>query len=97
MRAKLIGCSAAILAFLAYSAVPASACDWGCGGPVYSYGPPTIYIGPPRIYIGPPVYVYPPLFYGRPYRTRYYYGRGHRGHYRAYHRGGHGRGHWRRR
>jgi hypothetical protein len=97
MRARLIGSSAAMLVFLALSTVPAAACDWGCGGPVYSYGPRPIYIAPPRIYIAPPVYVYPPFFYGPRYRTRYYYG-GHRGHYRDYYRGGrgHGRGHWRR-
>jgi hypothetical protein len=95
MRGKLIGSSAAILAFLVSSAAPAAACDWGCGGPVYAYGPPPIYIGPPRIYVAPPVYFYPPLFYGRSYRTRYYYG-GHRGYYRAYHRGRYGRGRWRR-
>jgi hypothetical protein len=96
MRGRLIGGSAALLAFLAFTAVPAVACDWGCGGPVYTYGPPPIYIAPPRLYIAPPVYIYPPLFWGRRYRARYYYDYGHRGHYRAYHRRGHGHGRWRR-
>ena len=71
MRAKLIGSSAALLAFLVSGAVPAAACDWGCGGPVYTYGQPPIYVGPPRVYYPPPLVVYPPIFYGRPYRARY--------------------------
>ena len=101
MRGKLIGSSAAILALLLLGAMPAAACDWGCGGPVY-YGPPLVYVGPPRIYIAPPIYAYPPVFYGgfygRPYRARYYgrpWGRSYgveRGYYRASYRGGYGRG-----
>src|SRR5262245_31852818 len=98
MRGILIGGSVAIFAFLASGVGPAAACDWGCRGPVYTYGPPPpIYIVPPRIYIEPP------LFYGSVYYPRYrarYYGRpwghyygGPRGYYRAYH--GHHRGRWR--
>ena len=95
MRAKLIGSSAALLAFVALGAVPAAACDWGPCGPVYNYGPPPIYIGPPRVYIAPPVSFYPPLFYGRPYRARYYYG-WHRDYHRSYYWGGNRRWRWRR-
>jgi hypothetical protein len=95
MSGRLIGGSAAILAFLALGTAPAAACDWGPCGPVYTYGPPPIYIGPPRVYIAPPVYLYPPLFYGRPYRSRYYYG-GYGHYYRSYYRGGYGHGRWRR-
>ena len=75
MRGKLIGGSAAILAFLMSGAAPAAACDRWCGGPVYTYGPPPIYVVPPRVYIAPPLFA--PFFYGefydRPYRRRYYH------------------------
>jgi hypothetical protein len=99
MRRILIGSSAAMLAFLAFGAAPATACDWGCRGPVYVYGPPAPIYVVPRVYIEPPFYFYAPPYYRR-YRARYYdrpYYGVQRGYYRTYYDGGRrGRGRWRR-